>query len=321
LFVTSDVYDLEAIGRFRRLYWRENLLLGIEVHGTNWRGIEADATFLTDCMSNLGLGSEVKWAGYSRRGEKRTRAISVASFSRIREGRLRGALPSHGALLRGERAAVGAPGESVVFGGATNAGARCRRTPTGPTDITDYPFRAFNSSFLAPSPAAQFEVGAQLLELSTALLGAEYGYLFLRDELCFPIGYVAGIGPALDYQDTVRRETEEIGRWASYVAEGRLWTDPWPRLRDLFEVNLISEKHVARPAGDLGYLVDWIGAAPNRGSLREIGEGRWLWLLTSAELVGARPLLFEAGVLVSHPERVYRDLDGLRTEHREPVAT
>jgi hypothetical protein len=55
-------------------------------------------------------------------------------------------------------------------------------------------------------------------------------------------------------------------------------------------------------------LSEWIPAEPRRGRLEDIGQGRWLWTLTDAEMVHVRPLLNEAGLLVSCRPRVYRDL-------------
>jgi hypothetical protein len=91
-------------------------------------------------------------------------------------------------------------------------------------------------------------------------------------------------------------------------------------LRDLFEVNLVSERHTSVRIDGLGYLADWIGALPGRGNLEEIGRGRGLWTLTSAEISNIRPLLNEAGLLFSCPERVYRDLTPNFRERWAPSA-
>jgi hypothetical protein len=125
------------------------------------------------------------------------------------------------------------------------------------------------------------------------------------------------MGSGLEFTETRRRDSEEIGGWRDFVREGRLWTGPWPLLRDLFQVNLISKRHTSLPIEGLGYLTDWIGARPGRGRLEDVGEGRWLWILTDAELFDTRPLLYEAGLLFSYQKRVYRDL-GRETEARPP---
>jgi hypothetical protein len=111
----------------------------------------------------------------------------------------------------------------------------------------------------------------------------------------------------LDYSPLAREETEEIGGWADFADEG-LWTGKWPLLRDLFEVNLLSERHTSAPVEGLGYLTEWICGQPGRGRLQDLGKGRVLWILTDAEIFNVRPLLNQAGLLLSCRNRVYRDL-------------
>src|SRR5271163_3787735 len=55
MFVTSDLFDLERIGRFRGFEWRENLVGGVVVHGTNWLGYEAAATYLLEAAKRCGV--------------------------------------------------------------------------------------------------------------------------------------------------------------------------------------------------------------------------------------------------------------------------
>jgi hypothetical protein len=122
------------------------------------------------------------------------------------------------------------------------------------------------------------------------------------------MGYCWGIGSSLDYGDLDREESVEVGAWRDFVGEGRLWTGTWPLFRDLFEVNLISERHTSTPIGPLGYLTEWIGAQPGRGRLEDAGQGRQLWILSDIEMFNIRPLLHSAGLLHSCRDRVYRDL-------------
>jgi hypothetical protein len=77
--------------------------------------------------------------------------------------------------------------------------------------------------------------------------------------------------------------------------------------RDLFQVNLLSERHRSALVDGVG-LLHWIAAQSGRGRLDDIGQGRWLWTLTDAQMVAARPLLNAAGLLLSCRPRVYRDL-------------
>jgi hypothetical protein len=147
------------------------------------------------------------------------------------------------------------------------------------------------------------------------MLGAEYGYFFIRDDLCVPSSYANGMGAALDYSKLSNEDTEEVGRWAYFVSgrrewrdAGGLWSAQWPLLRDLFQINLLSQRHTQKRVPQLGLLVEWITAQPGRGQLENLDDGRVLWTLTDQEMIDVRPRLNEAGILLSCRDRVYRDL-------------
>ncbi len=145
------------------------------------------------------------------------------------------------------------------------------------------------------------------------IIGAEYGYVFVRDRLASPMGYTHGMNAPLDFSQRYLTDMIEVGAWGDAVLDGRIWSGPHPLLRDLFQVNLLSEAHMAVAFDGLGRLNDWIPAQPGRGRLDSLGEGRWLWTLTDAEMVHVRPMLNAAGLLLSCNPRVYRDLpDGGR---------
>jgi hypothetical protein len=308
MYVTSDIFDLKRIARFRKFDWRENLLGGVVVYGTQWRGYQAGARFLLEAARYCGIAEQMQFASYERPGDKRSRSIAGKSFEKLVRGELVGAHSAVEVLFRGELEAAGTQIGVIWVGGEAALRRHCVRGPTGPRWIEDYPYPAFSADFLYPLRDPNPDRAIELLRLAVDILGAEYCYYFVRDNLCGPSGYPYGLSPALDYSPFLDEEGEEISGWADFVGEGRLWTGKWPIFRDLFEVNLISERHTQTPIEGLGYLIDWIGAKPRRGRLEAVGEGRWLWILTDAEMVEVRPVLNDAGVLFSCAERVYRDL-------------
>ncbi len=74
-----------------------------------------------------------------------------------------------------------------------------------------------------------------------------------------------------------------------------------------YAVNLIAEDRAAELVE--GTRLDrWIGDKPGRGRLDVIGGDRKLWSLSDQELFDVRPVLNAAGLLLSGPNRIYRDL-------------
>jgi hypothetical protein len=314
MFVTSDIFDLPAVARWREWYWRENLLGGIDVHGTNWPGYQAGASFMLEASQLCGLVQEMRYAGYDLESESRTRNIKPQSFDRLAGGQLSGAKEATSVLLRGDRQSDGAYGNRIMFGGGARS-IRRRRGPLGPIAVAGPPWR-FSADFVFPLDENPVQLATDLFKLSVNILGAEYGYHFVRDELCGPILYTSGIASPLDYSRLNEDDAQEIGGWADFVSEGRLWSGEEPMFRDLFQVNLLSERHRSALVDGVG-LLDWIAAQSGRGRLDDIGQGRWLWTLTDAQMVAARPLLNAAGLLLSCRPRVYRDLpDGAESMRR-----
>ena len=300
MLVTSDIFDLERIAHWRRETWSENLICGVDVGGMMRRGPEAEARYLVEAANTCHLMPEMRWAGYSKAGEHRTRPLKPASMLRLADGKLRAAAHARGVLLRGERAAEGSHVGTVVFGGETSSN-RARRAPQRPGG-------PFDVDFCYPIDANPRTTARSLLQLSLEHLDCEYGYYFVRDDYCLPMGYCKGIVSPLDYSLFSDRQLKEVGDWRNYVSENRIWTDPWPRLRDLFEINLLSERHTKTKIEGFGYLLDWITAAGGRGLIEPLERGRVLWTLTDAEMLEHRDRLYRAGVLLSCPDRIYRDL-------------
>jgi hypothetical protein len=305
VYVTSDIFDLKRIGRFRDFDWRETLVCGVAVYGSRWPGYQSPARFLIEAAKRRGLLRDMEYAGYDPIGATRTRNIKPRSFERLARGELTGARNAVAVLLEGSYPALGTENEIVLFGGV--AGDATRLPTVTPSDD---PGRALQASFVFPLNERPIDAAIDLFRLSVDILDAEYGYYFVRDEFCFPTAYPYGISPSLDNSAITRGFSVEIRDWSRFVRSGKLWSEPWPMLRDLYEVNLLSERHTSAPIEGLGYLTEWISSRPGRGRLKDVGRGRWLWILTDAEMFNVRPLLNEAGLLLSCLDRVYRDLPG-----------
>jgi len=308
MYVTSDIYDLKRISRFRKFDWQEILIGGVVVHGTQWRGYQAGARFLLEATRRCAIAvDDMGFASYSRPGDRQPRPIKAKSFEKLIKGELAGARNADGLLLRGEFEAIGSQIGVIWVGGVASLRRAYVRSLNGPQYIDDYPYPTFKADFVFPLRDSGPDKAVELLRLAVEILGAEYGYVFVRDDMCFPTAYCGGGVACLDHN--VRRDqAEERYGWDDFVGAGRLWTGTWPIFRDLHQVNLISERHTGTPIEGLGYLLDWINAQPGRGCLENLGEGRWLWILTDREMVEVRPQLNAAGVLYSCTERVYRDL-------------
>jgi hypothetical protein len=309
MFVTSDVRNPAEAARAERKQWREYLLGGICIHGSSWAGYQAMAKFYLEAASRCGVLEEMPYASYGRPGDKRMREIKPASFEKLARGELVGARNADRVLLRGNRWVTGIGDRQIWLGGEGGCRRRGVATSMGPRYFIDYPYRAFDASFVYPAGESLQERAIDLLNVAVDLLDAEYGYFFIRDEYFFPSGYAAGMGSVpLELTPADYRDNKEISDWAHFTFSGRMWTEKWPMMRDLFAVNLISERHTATPIEGIGYLTDWITAEAGRGRLVELGRGRLLWILADAELIDVRPRLNEAGLLFSCYPRVYRDL-------------
>ena len=297
MYVTSDIYDLKRIARFRNFDWRENLIGGLVVHGTEWRGYQAGARFLLEATQRCGIDVDsMDYASYSRPKEQRSHPIKAKSFEKLIRGELAGARNADGLLLRGAREAIGTQTGEIWAGGEAYRQHASERGLNGLEYIDGYPYPMFKAYFVFPLREPSLAKATELLRLAVEVLGAEYGYCFVRDEMCFPTVYPGGGQACLDH-NLARPEVEEKSGWDDFTGEGHLWTGTWPLFRDLYQVNLICERHTQTPVEGLGDLLDWINAQPGRGLLDDLGQGRWLWILSDAEMVEVRPRLNEAGIL------------------------
>jgi hypothetical protein len=243
----------------------------------------------------------MRHGGYNLRGDSRTRSLGPKAFSRVIDGTFPSAADAVSVLLTGEVSVIRNFTDHVLAGGVVSGSVRHDYDPglTSEQGST----RPFIAYFLYPFTEDAPALARDLLSLSVDMLDGGYGYYFVRDELCFPRGYPAGVAPVLDFQPA-GEEGFEIRNWANYKT--KYWLNDQPLLRDIYEINLLSKRHATVSIDGLGVLTDWIASGSGRGLLEYIGRERFLWHLTELEMLNIRPFLNRTGVLFSCIGRVYR---------------
>lgn len=308
MFVTSDIFDLEHIARDRGIPdWRERLVGGIAIHGTDWPGAEAAARFLIEAAKACHLQERLPIAGYSIEWGEPSEHLDFAGLSELAAGAIPAAAGAAGVYLEGSQGGIGTH-DYIRYGGWLDAAPRMS-VAAGNQPVSNYPYRAFDGDFGFPLDGPGLERAEALLRLAAEILQADYGYFFIRDVLA-GANFYARAQPAglLDPGRLARADEMESNLWRKVVVEGQLWTGVWPRLRDIFAVNLLSDRHLSGFIEPIGYLDEWITAEPGRGRLTDVGGGRVVWSLTDAEIHAVRPALWDIAVTRSCMPRVYRDL-------------
>jgi hypothetical protein len=312
MFVTSDIFDLEQIARKWGIAdWRERLVGGIAIHGTDWRGGAAAARFLIEAAKASGLQDQLPVAGYSIEWGEPSEHLDFAGLADLANGAIPAASGAASVYLVGSQGSI-ATHDSVQYGGYLDAAPRMEAAP-GNTAVPHYPYRAFDGDFTFPLNGPGLERAETLLRLAAEILQADYGYFFIRDVLAGANFYARAMpAKSLGVGRLARADDLESKLWREFVLPGELWTGVWPQLRDVFAVNLLSYRHMSNELDGIGYLDEWITAEPGRGRLREAAEGRVLWTLTDTEIHAVRAALWDAHLTRTCMPRVYRDLSYAR---------
>jgi hypothetical protein len=286
VFVTSDIFDLEPMARDLGWAWQENLLGGVEIHGIDWPGSGAAMHFLDVAGERCGLlprGTASRYNGGNNKWDTQDRT---------------------GVFFSSERTAGGMRMDQFGLGGRASV-VDCRNDALGPVCVFGPPWR-FTAGLLYPLDEYPIDVAQDLLRLASEILDSQYSYHFIRDAFCHPWFYT--IGGSLWHDSPIcRQEAQEALDWSHFVSDGDLWFRQPSKLRDVYQVNLLSDRHMRGMIDGIG-LPAWIAASPERGVLQGVGKGRWLWTLTDRQIVAVRPLLNAAGLLFACSPRVYRDL-------------
>jgi hypothetical protein len=308
MFVTSDIFDLEQVAsNWGVAGWRERLVGGIAIHGTDWPGGKAAARFLIEAAKVCDLQDQLPAAGYSIQWGEPSEHLDFAGLADLARGALSDGSAATSVYLEGSQGSVNTY-DYVRYGGWLDAAPRMVAAP-GNAIVPNYPFRAFDGDFGFPLDGVGVERAEALLRLAAEVLEADYGYFFVRDVLA-GANFYARAQPAksLGSDRLARADALESTLWRKFVGEGELWTGPWPQLRDIFAVNLLSTRHMTDYIEPIGYLHEWITAEPGRGRLKYAAEGRVLWTLTDAEIHAVRPAMWDSVSMRSCMPRVYRDL-------------
>ena len=308
MFATSDIFDLEQIAaKWGIADWRERLIGGIAVHGTNWPGGEAAARFLTEAAKVCGLQDRLPVAGYSIEWGEPSEHLDFAGLAELANGAIPGASGAASVYLVGSQGSI-ATRDSVQYGGYLDAAPQTETAPGNKT-LPHYQHRAFDGDFAFPLDGPGLERAEALLRLAAELLQADYGYFFIRDLLAGADFYARAMpAKSLGAGRLARADEMESKLWREFVGEGELWTGVWPQLRDVFAVNLLSYRHMSDALDGIGYLNEWITAESGRGQLKYAADGRVLWTLADAEIHAVRPALWDAHLTRTCIPRVYRDL-------------
>lgn len=310
MFVTSDIFDLKQIAwSWGIADWRERLVGGIAFHGTQWPGAQAAARFLVEAAKVCDLQDQLPVAGYSTEWGEPSEHLDFGGLVAFASAETAARLEAESVYLVGSQGNL-ATHDNVQIGGGLDAAPRYSSSGAkGP----DYPYHAFDGDFAFPLGGQGLGRAEALLRLAAEILQADYGYYFVRDILA-GAGFYARALPAkaLGSGRLARADKLEAELWRKFVGEGELWTGPWPQLRDVFAVNLLSTRHMTDYIEPIGYLHEWITAEPGRGRLREAADGKVLWTLTDAEIHAVRPVLWDSVSMRSCMPRVYRDLPGAR---------
>jgi len=128
----------------------------------------------------------------------------------------------------------------------------------------------------------------------------KYGIGFFRAFNFGPALYVDGMVAGYGYTKEDHVHTDRIGAWFRERINQRRHLSGY--LRDVYPLNVLSEKHLSALVGGI-QLADWIRGADGRGTLRELADGAWLWRLPMTQVDAVRQNLERAGLLIAYLPR------------------
>ncbi len=292
MLVTSDVYDIPHIARMGRYDWNEWLIAGIDFYGATWPGFQRTCQFSVEAAEFLNQKKDMVYGGYDLVGASGTRQLRPASiYKAAQDSGNRYEDKAIGTLLRGVLKAPEGEGSSYIGGAMGMSG-----QPEA---------RRFSGRWIyVLDRQKRIKLATTLLSKAVCLLDVEYGYFFIRDNLMMPETYGAGMTAGCLVLSRTTGDQDEIHNWGKYK-RGDYWREASPRLRDVYEVNLISDRHLARNVNGLK-LGDWIIKDKARGNLAPFENGTYLWTLTTEQMQSIRPDLMSADAILARHERVYR---------------
>lgn len=137
---------------------------------------------------------------------------------------------------------------------------------------------------------------ANLVERISHLTNLTYGIGYTRAFRDGPDLYALGMGTNPDYSPEGRRAADRVGAWfRERIGQNRHLLG---YLRDVYPLNVISQPHLDMPVNGMP-LGEWIRHAADRGTLRPLAGGAWLWRIEDAQVANVQAELEAAGLLIA----------------------
>jgi len=103
--------------------------------------------------------------------------------------------------------------------------------------------------------------------------------------------------------------TSDAGRWGQLYLWNYSTIFDEPLIRDIYPVNLLTEAHLEREAGD-GTVRDLIREHKEWGGMTKLADDWFLWCVPAGEIDAARDAFEARGLLRNNPSGFFRQRDG-----------
>ena len=129
----------------------------------------------------------------------------------------------------------------------------------------------------------------------SGLVELKYGAGYHRSFELGPAFYALGMISGLDYSPAEMAEGDRIGAWFNERLQENRHLAGY--LRDIYPLNVLSSAHLEHRL-ESGCLADWIGQSPERGRLRSLQRGAWLWSVDDDQLEDVRRQLRKTDIFL-----------------------
>jgi len=134
-----------------------------------------------------------------------------------------------------------------------------------------------------------------ILRRVSAEVTLTYGIGYEREFVLGPEMYAVGFIAGLNVGRQNEAERDRIGAWMRERLNSRRHLQGL--FRDIYRLNVVYSLHLSRVIGGLA-LARWIEESRNRGVLRAIDNGAWVWELSDEQIPLVRSDLLNAGLLI-----------------------
>lgn len=123
-----------------------------------------------------------------------------------------------------------------------------------------------------------------------------YGIGYRRPFSLGPDLYALGMNTAPDYSEAGMLASDRIGAWFRERIDQNRHLQGY--LRDVYPMNVLSDPHLRMPVNGVA-LADWIRTSADRGTLRPLAGGAWLWRVDEQHVPAITAELEQAGLLIA----------------------